>query len=288
MTKEVNSVKFLEKLQQNEITEHYIYRNLSKKAVGKNKLILKKISDDELKHYHFWKKHTQKKIKPDKIKLFIYLLLSKIFGLIFAIKLMENGEENAQKIYKKLVSRFKDVKNIIHDEHEHEKELIDLLHESKLDYIGSIVLGLNDALVELTGALAGFTLAFEKTMFIATAGLITGISASMSMMASEYLSRKADERGNAFKASIYTGLAYITTVILLVLPFFIFKNQFVSLALTFLIGIFVIGFFTFFVSVVKEVSFKKRFFEMATISLSVAVISFAIGFLIKNIFGIQI
>jgi len=66
MTKEVNSVKFLEKLQQNEITEHYIYRNLSKKAVGKNKLILKKISDDELKHYHFWKKHTQKKLNQTK------------------------------------------------------------------------------------------------------------------------------------------------------------------------------------------------------------------------------
>ena len=125
-------------------------------------------------------------------------------------------------------------------------------------------------------------------MFIATAVLITGIAASMSMMASEYLSRRAEERGNAFKASIYTGIAYIFTVILLVLPFFLIKNQYFALILTLLIGLSIVGLFTFFVSVVKDVSFKKRFLEMALISLGVAAISFGIGFLIKNVFGIQI
>lgn len=288
MIKEGNLNNLIENFQKNEITEYHIYKNLSERSKGKNKQILKHISNDELKHYHFWRKYTNKNIKPNKFKLFFYLLLSRILGITFAIKLMENGEENAQKVYSVLTSKIKGVKNIIKEEQGHEKDLINLIHESKLDYIGSIVLGLNDALVELTGALAGFTLAFEKTLFIATAGLITGIAASMSMMASEYLSRKADERGNAFKASIYTGLAYIFTVILLVLPFFLLKNQYIALTLTLLIGLSVVGLFTFFISVVKGVSFKRRFLEMALISLGVAAISFGIGFLVKNVFGIQI
>ena len=40
-----------------------------------------------------------------------------------------------------------------------ESALLQLLDEEKLRYTGSIVLGLNDVLVELTGALAGLTLA---------------------------------------------------------------------------------------------------------------------------------
>ena len=288
MNKEGNLTNFSEEFQKDEITSHYIYNNLSKKAKGRNKQILKHISKDELNHYRFWKEYTNKDIKPDRFQIFIYLFLSKILGITFVIKLMEHGERKAQDVYNKISSKYRGVRKILQDEHEHEDKLIDLIHESKLDYIGSIVLGLNDALVELTGALAGFTLAFEKTLFIGTAGLITGIAASMSMMASEYLSRKADERGNAFKASVYTGIAYIFTVILLVFPFFLLKNQYFSLAITLLIGLSIIGLFTFFVSVVKEVSFKKRFLEMALISLSVAAISFGIGLLIKNVFGIQI
>ncbi len=281
-------IEIIKRFQKKEITEHYIYRNLSEKAKGKNKQILKHISEDELKHYHFWESHTKKKVKPNRLLIFIYLLLSRILGITFAIKLMEHGEEKAQEKYKKLISKLKGIKNIIQDEKKHESILVNLIHEARLDYIGSIVLGLNDALVELTGALAGFTLAFQKTLFIATAGLITGIAASMSMMASEYLSRRADGRGNAFKASIYTGIAYIFTVVVLVLPFFLIKNRYFALALTLLIGLSIIAMFSFFVSVVKEVSFKRRFLEMAIISLSVAAISFGIGMIVNKVFGISV
>ena len=60
-------------------------------------------------------------------------------------------------------------------------------------YTGSIVLGLNDALVELTGALAGLTLALQDTKLIALTGSITGIAAALSMGASEYLSTKSED-----------------------------------------------------------------------------------------------
>jgi len=50
--------------------------------------------------------------------------------------------------------------------------------------------------------------------------------------------------------------------------------------------ILIILIFTYYISVAKEIPFKKRFLEMALISLGIAAISFGIGVLIKIFFGI--
>jgi VIT1/CCC1 family predicted Fe2+/Mn2+ transporter len=50
---------------------------------------------------------------------------------------------------------------------------------------------------------------------IALSGLITGISASVSMAASEYLSTRSEQTDkDPLRAAIYTGLTYIITVAL--------------------------------------------------------------------------
>jgi len=238
--------------QKNEITEYYVYIKLSKLAKGKNKETLKKIAKEEKKHYEVWKTYTNKKIKPSKWKIFKFSLLAKIFGLTFAIKLMEQGEKSAQHSYNEIIKIFPETKKIIKEEDEHEHKLIAMIEEEKLNYVGSMVLGLNDALVELTGALAGLTFALGKTRLIGLAGLITGIAASFSMMSSEYLSKKAEKDKTPLKASIYTGIAYILTVLLLVAPYFIFSGPLVALFFTLILGIGVILIFTFFVSVTND------------------------------------
>lgn len=156
-----------------------------------------------------------------------------------------------------------------------------MIDEERLRYASAIVLGLNGALVELTGALAGFTLAFQNARLIAMAGLITGIAAAMSMAASEYLSVRAEGRKDFIKSSAYTGAAYILTVLFLIFPYLILNNLYLSLGITILNAIIVIFLFTFYISVAKELSFRKRFFEMALISLGITAITFGIGFLIK-------
>src|SRR3989344_3837843 len=83
-----------------EFTEHLIYRKLSESIKEtKNKKILINISNDELKHYNIWKKYTNKAVKPGKLLVWKYFLISKIFGLTFGLKLMEKGEEKAQINY---------------------------------------------------------------------------------------------------------------------------------------------------------------------------------------------
>ena len=117
---------------------------------------------------------------------------------------------------------------ILDDERRHEKELYNMLDEERLHYIGAMVLGLNDALVELTGAIAGVTFALANTRLVALTGIITGVSATFSMAASNYLAERADNNPKALKSSIYTGMAYLVTVALLVLPYLLFPIHFYS------------------------------------------------------------
>jgi VIT1/CCC1 family predicted Fe2+/Mn2+ transporter len=276
--------------QKNEITEHEIYHKLASLVKDKNNSkILEQISRDELRHYEFWTSLTQERVGPNRFKIFFYVLISRLFGLTFGVKLMERGEGSAQDAYAGLKELSPRVEEIIQDETEHEQELIGLIDEERLKYIGSVVLGLNDALVELTGALAGLTLALQKARLVAVVGLITGIAASMSMAASEYLSTKQEETEKSpVKASVYTGIAYVFTVIFLIFPYLIFKNVFFCLTLMIINALLVVYVFTFYISVAKDLSFKKRFSEMAGISLSIAAISFFIGLIIRKVFGIDV
>ncbi len=283
-------VEKIKVFQKNEITEYHIYNRLAKKIKDKeNQKILERIASEEKSHYDFWKSFTNVEVKPARRKIRFYYLVARIFGLTFGIKLMERGESQANKNYGNFADVIPQAVNIATDEDEHERQLIHMIQEEKLNYVGSVVLGLNDALVELTGALAGFSLALQNTKVIALVGLITGIAASLSMAASEYLSTKADESGTeAARSALYTGVAYIFTVIVLILPYFLFKNYLVCLAFTILLAIIIIFLFNFYISVAKEYDFKKRFAEMLIISLGVALISFGIGFVVRNIFGINV
>ncbi len=276
--------------QQTEITEHHIYKRLAKKINSpENAKIMEKIADDELRHYNSWKKYTNQDVEPRWFYVWFYYLISVIFGFTFGIKLMERGEESAQENYASISSAIPEATKFQHEEDVHEEQLIAMLDEERLRYAGSIVLGLNDALVELTGALAGLTLALQDVKLIALSGLITGIAASMSMAASEYLStRSEDTSKHPVRAAIYTGIAYIITVALLVLPYLLFENYILDLAITLTVAVLIIAVFNYYISVAKGESFRARFTEMAGLSLGVALFSFVIGYFIRQWLGIEV
>ena len=165
-----------------------------------------------------------------------------------------------------------------------------MLDEERLQYVGSMVLGLNDALVELTGSLAGFTFAMQNTRLIALSGLIIGISATFSMASSEFLAARSEGREDAFKSCTYTGVAYLITVILLILPYLLLDNSQYMLALVCMLitVILIIAGFTYYTSVAQDLTFKNRFLEMSTISISVAVLSFVVGVLAKKFLGVDL
>ena len=276
--------------QKNEITEYHIYKKLAKSIKEReNAKILDQIAEDELGHYEDWKKYTNEEVKPNKWTIWKYYLISRIFGFTFGIKLMESGEKSAQANYDQIREYVPEIDNWIKDENEHENALIDMLDEERLQYAGSVVLGLNDALVELTGALAGLTLALQNVELIALSGLITGIAASLSMAASECLATRSEKTDkHPVRAAIYTGIAYIFTVAILIAPYLLFDNYFLDLALALTSGVIIIAVFNYYISVAQDESFKDRFVEMAGLSLSVAAFSFGIGYLIRIFLGVEI
>jgi vacuolar iron transporter family protein len=278
-------------VQRAELTEHVIYRRLAKKMRSRhNAEILERIGRDELRHHDFWANQTGKKVGVNGLMVWLYVFLARLFGLTFSLKLMERGEDFARKQYERMRD-IEGVDAILKDEEEHEKELIDMLADEPLEYAGSIVLGLNDALVELTGALAGLTLALGNAHLVAVAGLVTGIAASLSMATSEYLSSKSEaidtDTKSPAKAAVYTGTAYILAVVFLILPFFLLANMFVALATTLVIAVLIIAVFNFYISVAKELRFWPRFVEMAGISLGVAAISFGAGWALQAVLGVH-
>lgn len=150
------------------------------------------------------------------------------------------------------------------------------------NYNGAVVLGLNDALVELSGALVGLSFALSNSNTIATVGLITGFAAALSMAASEYLSSKEDHNKEPIKAATYTGIAYILAVLILVTPYFLFSNVYTATGIMFSLVVMIIAGYTKYDSKIHNESFKSKFFEMFAITLTVSVISFLFGTLVKN------
>jgi VIT1/CCC1 family predicted Fe2+/Mn2+ transporter len=277
-------------VQRVEITEYCIYGRLAAAMKNPhNKDILGRIARDEMAHHDFWKKFTDQRVRPSRFKIWLYYLIARIFGVTFGLKLMERGEELAQGVYEEIARVIPQAKNIAGDEARHEKSLINMIDEERLVYTSDIVRGLNVALVELTGLLAGLTFALPERSLLIAAGLIAGVVMVLSVASTEYLGTVSGEGVHSpFKAVFYGGVANIITMLFLVFPYLIFSNIFFALGFMIFNAVIVIFIFSFYISVARGISFRRRFTEMVLASLGVAVLAFLIGILARTLLHIEI
>jgi VIT1/CCC1 family predicted Fe2+/Mn2+ transporter len=282
--------KKLLKYQKNEITEHHVYMNLAKMSKGKNASVLKKIAEDELRHYNLFRKFTGQDVRPDRVKVFFYSFVTVILGLTFTMKMMENGEEAAEENYEAVEDSFPEIKNIIVDEVNHEKLLIAEIEDDHLHYLGSIALALNNSAQEFTGIAVGLTFAIQNAKLTGSTTLVSGLAATLAMMASEYMSQKTEnhdgKKGNPLKAALYAGGIYLSMVLLIVAPYFIFQNHIHAMLVTVSAVFIVMVVFTFFMSVVKDLKFGKLLTESLVITVMVVIASYAIGMLAGKFLGL--
>ncbi|HWR24392.1 MAG TPA: VIT1/CCC1 transporter family protein [Feifaniaceae bacterium] len=288
---EETRASFFQTLQQQELDGAAIYAHIAKMAkTPEERETLLAISRDEYSHAATFAKYSGRTLKPSRFFVNVLGVLARILGYTFIIKYLERGEDKNIGLYQREIDRIPELAAILADEEAHEEQLLGMLDEERLHYVGDMVLGMNDALVELTGALAGYTLAMQNTGLIAMAGLITGVSATLSMTASGYLSSREAGDKNPVKSSVYTGVAYLVTVALLIIPYLLFpaEGYFWALGVTLLIALAIIAGFNYYTSVVRDRPFKRSFLAMAAISLGVAAISFGVGLIVKNVLGIDI
>ncbi len=278
--------------QYDELIASILYEHVAKRqkkgAVNKNALL--EIARVERSHYETWKGYTGQSLRPNWFTITILKIICWLLGYTFTIKFLEQREKFGIRDLEAIENEIPEVRIIISDEEEHENRLIAMVDEERLHYVGSMVLGLNDALVELTGTMAGLTFALANTRLVALSAIITGVSATLSMAASNYLAERADGNPKAMKSSVYTGLAYLVTVVFMVLPYLLLPNSLYLLAFIIMLAVVVliILVFNYYISVAQSLPFMGRFVEMAGISLGVAAVSFAIGLLAKSLLGVDL
>ncbi len=284
----------------NELTEHYVYAALARleKNAG-NRAALEKLSMQEKTHYEFWKTLLKEKdaaaaerIAPRKATVAGAKLLRSVLGVTFLTKLLEEHEKEAPEKYEalrpvvpaELQDRFT---KIIEDEHSHERTLIAQLKEARVSYIGFIVLGLADAIVEITGVHSGFLGVTGSTLIAGVAGVIVGFAAAISMGSAAYLQAKQEPDKSAIASAFATGISYFISVIFLALPYFLIRTMATAFTVSTSVGIVLIAAFTFYGAVVFERKFWREFGEAAGLMLITAVATFIWGAIIGAIFHIS-
>ena len=283
--------KILLRIQQSEMTEAAAYHAMADAIKDEhNREALTRVADEIASQAKALETYTNKQLAADERKVKRYARMARIFGFTFAAKLMDRRKIKFVNHSKRLLSEMPEVEEMQADEQKRDDELFALLSEKRLSYVGAMILGMNDAIVEITGTLAGLTLAMQNTRLIALSGLITGVAATLSMAASEYLAERSDGKGDAAKSGLMTGGAYFITVVILLLPYLILddKMYLLAMAIMLVLVVLILAGFNFYTAVARDVSFGKNFGQMCAISLGVAALSFVLGYAVRTFLGVDV
>lgn len=285
-----------------ELVDHLTYTRLSKRyADTANSEYLETMAGQEKSHFDFWARLSglnERDFRPPRLKIAMLMLFDRLLGPTFTVRRLEGNEKQTIQKYKDLVASGsltatdeERLRQIIADEQDHEERLKDTLSDDRLIYLGAAVLGVNDALVELTGGLTGLVSSIRDPRVIGFSGLVVGIAASMSMAASNFLSTgmsaEETQKARPGPAAAYTGITYLIVTLGLVVSFFLVSDRHVALAITWGVATLVTVGFSYYSAVLLEEPFHKQLAKMFLLTLGIAVITFFIGKGLNAWLGVQ-
>jgi VIT1/CCC1 family predicted Fe2+/Mn2+ transporter len=281
----------------NELTEHIVYGKLARAEKNlENRRALERLSAQEKTHYEFWQsllpEAEAKKIQARWYTVWGTSFLRTALGVTFITKFLETHEKDSVQSYQNMIdsipaSHHDRFLQIIEDEKSHERALIAQLKEKRIDYIGFIVLGLADAIVEITGVHAGFLGVTGSTLIAGVAGIIVGFSAAISMGSAGYLQAKQDTGKSALFSGFLTWASYFCSVVLLALPYFLIRTMFPAFIASTSVGILLVAGFTFYGAIIFDRKFWREFFETVGLMLGTALATFLLGLIVGAVFHIN-
>ncbi len=279
---------------QDELFDHYVYKELARVEKDESRRrVLEEMAEHEWSHYEFWKSiggECREGVNPGKAKL--YVLMRRLLGLTFTMKYLERHELDVINQYREYLDRLEGeererLEKILEDEMKHERTHMESIDEKIVKYIGFIVLGMADAIIEITGVHAGFLGVTSSTIMAGIAGLIVGLSAAISMASAAYLQAKHDVERSPLTSALLTGVAYIFAVILLALPYFVTHAMSIAFTVSVVLAVLMIAGFTYYGAVLQEKPFMREFLESTGLMLGTAFGAFLFGEALGRIFGIQ-
>ncbi|MEM2041416.1 MAG: VIT1/CCC1 family protein [Nitrososphaerota archaeon] len=283
------------KFAMDEFADYVIYKELSKREKNENyKMTLEKLAEIEKTHFEFWKSlsHNNFVVRISSIKVFILYVFRIIFGLTFTLKLFERHEKETIKAYEYILPKLKEedkqvLLKIIKDEKEHESYFMSQINDSVVKYMSFVVLGLADAIIEITGVHAGFLGVTSSTLIAGIAGLVVGFAASISMASAAYLQAKHGASFKPLTSATITGTSYLGAVSFLALPYFFITEMLMAFLSSLSFAIIMIAIFTTYGAVLREESITKEFVTGFSLTIGTAFAAFLFGEALGRLFGIH-
>ncbi|HUB92348.1 MAG TPA: VIT1/CCC1 transporter family protein [Candidatus Saccharimonadales bacterium] len=301
-----------------EIVDYEIFTRLAKRERdGDLKVLLGRLAKMEKAHMRIWAEMAGTK-EPElgmaswtmAFKIYAFIAARMLLGVAFVIMLLGKNEIAALERYNNAIRSVKlsamDRKlldTVIADEKYNEVDLKEKIKEYKgqLNYIRSIVFGLNDGLVEVLAAVAGIAVVATSGSIVIVAGVIIGISGTLSMAGGSYLSAKShnlmedigeDEKSRLnmtpMQEASYTGVYYFLGSLVAVVPFILGLVGFEGIIAAVVLVSLVLTTVSVIVAVVSGTSIRKRVFEMLAISLGAVVVTVILGTVARTYFGVVI
>lgn len=275
-----------------EYKAYKVYTVLSKSPLipRKTRAVLQAASAQEKRHYEFWKSIVGE-CAPGSTKFAVYLngLLLWFFGFTVVMKLLEKEESKAIDAYASLLGTVPEAyEQILREEREHERLFMENISEERTKYLGSIALGVTDALIELTGILAGSSSMLGNSFLAGLVGLVAGFSASISMGVASYTQAKSGGLSKPAKAALYTTISYLLVSFVLVLPYFLLAGGMVALTVMVAVAIGVLAYVSFYSSVLRGTDYARELAENVLLVLGVALLLHLFGGFVKQLLGLEL
>jgi VIT1/CCC1 family predicted Fe2+/Mn2+ transporter len=300
-----------------ELLDHETYLRLKKSEKSSEiRSLLQRLADKEEEHIRIWSmllgKASSSVKKPAFIgvRVFLLRLLRKTLGIGFVTRLLERDEESGLERYKAglksgvMSERDKKyLRRVIGDEAEHETSFAGKVEQysGELGYTQSIILGLNDGLVEIVAMVAGLATVATSSFIVVIIGLIAGISGTLSMAGGVYLSSKSEGlvedamdkekktvRVSPSKEGYYTGIYYFVGALIAILPFIFGVGGAVGILLSIVLVSIALVIASTIIAVISGTSIRKRSLEMLAVSLGAAFVTILFGTFAKIHFGVSI
>lgn len=255
--------------------------------------VLRHLSETERGHYEFWKKYVpDEQPKMNGTKLFWVMFLRRVLGLTFASRYLDRHEADVVKDYRAIqgvvprgdVPKFEEM---VADEEQHEKEFASKIESSAITYISFVVLGLADALVEITGIHAGSLGIYNRTEYAGLAGVIAGAAASLAMASAAFAQAKQGFKGSARLSALYTGVSYFITAIILAAPYFLTSSMIYALTASMVLAFVILAVTTYYSTVISAKPFFRDFAEILAIMLAVTLVLYVFGYFAGVTTGIR-
>ena len=268
-----------------EYSDSKLYDRLSKTVSTDSpfRKVLEDLSATEQKHFEFWRRYVPGEApKLAKLKLYWTLFLRRFFGLTFATRYIDRHESNVVHEYEGLARLIPEAdrlayREMVADEREHEKAFAMKVESSAVRYISFVVLGLADALVEISGIHAGWLGLFERTEIAGLAGVVAGGAASLAMASAAFAQAKQGFGGSARLSAIYTGVSYFVTAIMLATPYFLTSNMILALSTSLALAVVILAITTWYSIVIQQKPFLRDFVEILAILFGTTIIVFLLG-----------